>query len=266
MVLLESDIRLKISILTVCYNAAATLSDTLESVASQTYTNVEHIVVDGGSTDGTVDMLKVRDQGLTKWVSERDHGIYDAMNKGILMAAGDVVGTLNADDFYMNNHVLEDIAQVFSDSSIDACYGDLIYVSQNDVNHIVRLWKSNDYKLGLFKSGWMPAHPTFFVRKSVYERLGGFNLDYKIAADFELMFRFIEQEKIKTKYVPKILVRMRLGGTTNQSFSNIVKQNKEIFTILRHSYGDFSKFGFISKKIFNRLLQFLAAYKIRFIG
>jgi glycosyltransferase involved in cell wall biosynthesis len=188
------------------------------------------------------------------------------MNKGILMATGDVVGTLNADDFYMNNHVLEDIAQVFSDASVEACYGDLVYVSQNDVNHIVRLWKSNDYKLGLFKAGWMPAHPTFFVRKSVYERLGGFNLNYKIAADFELMFRFIEQEKIKTKYVPKILVRMRLGGTTNQSFSNIVKQNKEIFTILKHSYGDFSKFIFISKKLFNRLLQFLAAYKIRFIG
>jgi len=256
---------MKISILTVCYNSAATLGDTLESVASQTYPNVEHIVVDGGSTDGTVDMLKARDQGRTKWVSEHDDGIYDAMNKGIFMATGDVVGTLNADDFYMSNHVLEDIAQVFLDTSIDACYGDLVYVSQNDVNHIVRLWKSNDYKSGLFKSGWMPAHPTFFVRKNVYERLGGFNLNYKIAADFELMFRFIEQEKIKTKYVPKILVRMRLGGTTNQSFSNIIKQNKEIFTILKHSYGYFSKSDFIFRKLFNRFLQFLGAYKLRLI-
>ncbi len=256
---------MKISIITVCFNSANTIENTIISAASQKNVEVEHIIVDGASTDGTVEIIN-KHKSISKFLSEPDKGIYDAMNKGLALVTGDIVGTLNADDFYESENVLADVAQVFLDSSVQACYGNLVYVSQNDVNHIVRLWKSNDYVPGLFKAGWMPAHPTFFVRKSVYERLGGFNLNYKIAADFELMFRFIEQENITTKYVPKILVRMRLGGTTNQSFSNIVKQNKEIFTILKHSYGDFSKFSFISKKLFNRLLQFLAAYKIRFIG
>jgi glycosyltransferase involved in cell wall biosynthesis len=178
------------------------------------------------------------------------------MNKGIALATGDVVGTLNADDFYMNDHVLEEVAQVFSDASIEACYGNLVYVNQNDVNQVVRFWKSNDYKPGLFKSGWMPAHPTFFVRKSVYERLGNFSLDYKIAADFELLFRFIEQKSIRTKYIPKVLVKMRLGGTTNKNLSNVMAQNKEIIAILRKHYIDFSIIRFFFKKLINRFFQF----------
>jgi len=145
-------------------------------------------------------------------VSEPDKGIYDAMNKGISLMTGDIVGTLNADDFYSSDFVLSEVEKVFMDPSIEACYGDLVYVKQDDALKGVRYWKSGEYEDGLFRSGWMPAHPTFFVRKSVYERFGKFSLDYKIAADFELLFRFIEQKKIKIKYIPKVLVKMRMGG------------------------------------------------------
>lgn len=247
---------MKISIITVCYNSEKTIEDTLRSVANQKNVNVEHVLIDGASTDETVDIIK-QHSSVTTFVSEPDRGIYDAMNKGIALAIGDVVGTLNADDFYMHDHVLEDVAQVFLDPTIEACYGDLVYVRQDNVDQVVRFWKSIDYKSGLFKSGWMPAHPTFFVRKSVYERLGSFNLDYKIAADFELLFRLLEQNKIKTQYVPKVLVKMRLGGTTNKNFSNILKQNNEIITILRKHYVDFSVVKFVVRKLFNRFLQFI---------
>ncbi|HYN53142.1 MAG TPA: glycosyltransferase family 2 protein [Methylotenera sp.] len=246
-----------ISIITVVFNGAETIRDTIESVLKQSYGNIEYIIVDGGSSDATVDILRQYDHVVDCWISEKDKGIYDAMNKGIALARGDVIGTLNADDFYIYDHVLENVAQVFLDPAIDACYGDLLYVNQNNVEKTVRFWKSNDYELGLFKSGWMPAHPTFFVRKSVYDRLGGFNLNYKIAADFELLFRFIEQNKIRTQYLPKVLVKMRLGGTTNQSWSNILKQNKEMITILRKHHADFSLVKFVFKKILNRLFQFV---------
>ena len=249
-------LNLKISIITVWYNSEKTIEDTLRSVSNQKNVSVEHVLIDGASTDKTVDLIKEY-SSITTFVSEPDRGIYDAMNKGIAFATGDVVGTLNADDFYINSHVLEDVAQVFSDPTIDACYGDLLYVSQNNVDQIVRFWKSNDYKSDLFKSGWMPAHPTFFARKNVYERLGNFNLEYKLAADFELLFRFIEQNKIKTQYLPQVLVKMRLGGATNKSMTNILKQNKEIFTILRKHYIDFSMVKFFYRKLLNRFLQFI---------
>jgi glycosyltransferase involved in cell wall biosynthesis len=254
---------LKISIITVCYNSAKTIEDTIKSVANQKNVNVEHLLIDGASTDETVKVIR-QYTSVTTLVSEPDHGIYDAMNKGIALANGDIIGTLNADDFYMNNHVLEDVAQVFLDPTIDACYGDLLYINQKNVEKTVRFWKSNSYESGLFKSGWMPAHPTFFVRKCVYDQFGSFDLNYKIAADFELLFRLIEQNKIKTQYLPKVLVKMRLGGTTNKNWSNILKQNKEILTILSKYYTDFSVVKFASRKILNRLSQFVMRPKIRF--
>jgi len=179
------------------------------------------------------------------------------MNKGISLMTGDIVGTLNADDFYSSDFVLSEVEKVFMDPSIEACYGDLVYVKQDDALKGVRYWKSGEYEDGLFRSGWMPAHPTFFVRKSVYERFGKFSLDYKIAADFELLFRFIEQKKIKIKYIPKVLVKMRMGGTTNKNLSNVITQNQEIIKILKDYYSDFSLVGFISRKLANRALQYI---------
>lgn len=248
---------MKISIVTVCFNSSTTIKDTIISIASQKDVELEHIIIDGFSTDGTVEIINKHKDDLSKFVSEPDEGIYHAMNKGLALAMGDVIGTLNADDCYASENVLKEVAQIFMDSSIDACFGDLVYVNQENTNKIVRYWKSRDYIPGLFKAGWMPAHPTFFVRKNVYERLGGFDLNYKIAADFELLFRLIEQNKIKTKYLPKVLVKMRLGGTTNKNLSNILRQNKEIISILNKYYADFSVLKFVFRKLFNRFFQFI---------
>lgn len=246
---------MKISIITVCYNSEKTIKDTLNSVSTQKNVSVEHILIDGASTDDTIKIIKLHDS-VTKLISEPDKGIYDAMNKGIALVTGDIVGTLNADDFYLHESVLEEVSRIFLDPNIDACYGDLVYVSQKDTNKIVRYWKSRDYASGLFKSGWMPAHPTFFVRKGVYERLGDFDLNYKIAADFELLFRFIEQHKIRTRYLPKVLVKMRLGGTTNKSLANIYKQNREILRVLKCNYSRFSISNFLLSKAISRFTQF----------
>jgi glycosyltransferase involved in cell wall biosynthesis len=246
---------LKISIITVCFNSSDTIENTINSVADQKCSDIEYIIIDGLSTDGTVDIIK-KHKSVSKFVSEKDNGIYDAMNKGIKLATGDIVGTLNADDFYANEHVLDEVSKIFKDPTIEACFADLVYVDQQDTNKIVRYWKSREYFPELFKSGWMPAHPTFFVRKSVYQRLGGFDLNYKIAADFELLFRFIEKNKIKTKYLAKTIVKMRMGGTTNKSLNNILSQNREIISILTSHYADFSVVRFIVTKLLDRFLQF----------
>lgn len=228
----------------------------MSSVSNQKNVEVEHVIVDGASRDNTLQIIK-NYHTVSQFISEPDKGIYDAMNKGIALATGEIIGTLNADDYYYDENVLNEVEKVFLDPSIEACYGDLVYIKQDDIKQTVRFWKSRDYKDGLFKSGWMPAHPTFFVRKNVYERLGGFKLDYKIAADFELLFRFIEQNKIKTKYIPKVMVKMRLGGTTNKSFKNILIQNREIVNTLRSYYPDFSILKFILNKLIDRAIQFI---------
>lgn len=247
---------MKFSIITVCYNSAETIASTLDSIAKQSHADIEHIIIDGVSKDDTLNIIDRHKSKNTIITSEPDKGIYDAMNKGIKLASGDVVGTLNADDFYVNNQVISHIAEVFEDATVEACYADLVYVSQENTDKVVRYWKSQSYQDGLFKSGWMPAHPTFFVRKSVYDRLGYFNLDCKIAADFELLFRFIEQHQIKTVYIPKVMVKMRTGGTTNKNIKNILAQNKEIITTLKGFYPDFSLIGFIANKLINRFAQF----------
>lgn len=248
---------MKISIITVCYNSAATIESTIKSVTSQDYPNIEYIIVDGGSTDGTLDIIN-RYTSVSILVSEPDHGIYDAMNKGIGLATGDVIGTLNADDFYIDNSVVSGIAQAFEDTSVEACFADLVYVSQDNTDKVVRYWKSQNYKAGLFKQGWMPAHPTFFTRRNVYEKFGVFDLSFKIAADFELLFRFIEKNKIRTLYLPRVIIRMRLGGTTNKSLKNILIQNNEIIRVLRAHYKNFSQTQFWVSKFLNRIIQFIS--------
>jgi glycosyltransferase involved in cell wall biosynthesis len=245
---------MKVSVITVSYNNATTIQDTITSIASQDFLNVEHIVVDGGSTDGTVDILSAA-PSVTKFISEPDHGIYDAMNKGIAMTTGDIVGTLNADDFYIDNHVLSKIASVFSDSSIDACYADLIYVEAEDTNQIVRYWQSRPYQPGLFRKGWMPAHPTFFVRRHLYDELGNFDLEFKIQSDFELTMRFLEIFRIKSVYLPNILVKMRIGGVSNNSVKTIIKGNIEAYLACKKNHLAITPL-FNLQKIGSRLPQF----------
>ena len=214
-----------ISIITATFNAVSTLSECLSSVAKQVFANVEHIVVDGRSTDRTVDILR-KYPHVSLIVSEPDNGIYDAMNKGINLSTGEVVGILNADDFYASTNVLEEVEQVFQNSEIDACYGDLLYVSETDPGKVVRSWKSGNFSVEKFYWGWMPPHPTFFVRRSIYERFGGFNLELGSAADYELMLRFLVRHKIKAAYIPEVLVKMRTGGVSNASLRNRVLANR----------------------------------------
>lgn len=240
-----------------CFNSAATISQTIASVASQSHPDIEHIVIDGQSTDSTMQIV-LCSPSIAKYVSEPDAGIYDAMNKGIQLCTGDVIGILNADDFYADNQVLKKIADTFKDAEIDACYGDLLYVDQFDTAKTVRYWRSVPYLPGKFKMGWMPAHPTFFVRRALYERYDRFDLSYRLAADFELLFRFIEKHRVRTKYLPEILVKMRMGGATNKSICNVIKQNKEILRALKDYYGTASVFRFAVTKLFNKLGQYIS--------
>lgn len=245
---------MKISVITVCYNSAKTIQDTLTSIANQDYADIEHIVVDGASEDDTIAIVKSAPR-VSKWISEADNGIYDAMNKGIAMATGDIVGTLNADDFYFDNSVLSQVAAVFSDPSVDACYADLIYVDAKKLQRIVRYWQSKAYNVGLFKKGWMPAHPTFFVRRHLYDELGNFDLEFKLQSDFELTMRFMEIYRVNSVYIPKILVKMRTGGVSNNSFKNILKGNIEAYRACKKNHLSITPL-FTIRKILSRLPQF----------
>lgn len=247
---------MKISIITVCYNSENTIGDTITSIASQKYTGCEHIIVDGASRDGTVDII-INASSITKFISEPDNGIYDAMNKGISLTSGEVIGILNSDDFYADDTILTQVAEVFKDASIQACYADLVYVGQEDTSRVIRYWKSRDFKPGLFKRGWMPAHPTFFVRKEVYEQFGKFDLQYPRQADFELTMRFLEINQIKSRYIPKIWVKMRIGGTSNNSIKGLIKGNLEACRACKKHQLNVGPF-FIIKKILSRIPQFFS--------
>lgn len=245
---------MKISIVTVCYNSASTIEDALMSVIHQDFNNVEHIVIDGNSTDNTVPILNSY-RHISTLISEPDHGIYDAMNKGIALATGDVVGFLNADDFYADNTVLSQVAESFQDTKLDACFADLVYVDKKDSTKVVRYWKSCSFISGLFKRGWMPAHPTFFVRRRVYERLGLFDLRFPRQADFELTMRFLEVHKIRSVYIPEVWVRMRMGGASNNSIRGVIKGNLEAYRACKLHGLDVGPL-FILRKVLSRLPQF----------
>ena len=249
---------MKVSIITVTFNSVSVINDCLESISSQEYNNIQHIVIDGASTDGTLSILKSKHSQINTLISKPDNGIYDAMNKGIRIATGDIIGFLNSDDFYANNKVISKVVSEFErDSLLDACYSDLIYTKKNDTSQNVRYWKSNKFTVGLFSKGWCPPHPTFFVRRSVYERLGIFDLNYQIASDVDLMMRFLEIHKIKSKYIPEVWVKMRMGGTTNKNLKNIWLQNKEIIHSFNKNNLSVNLLKFLVFKIISRALQFL---------
>jgi len=246
---------MKITIITVCYNSAKTIAHTLRSVREQTHADIEHIVIDGGSKDETLEIVAKEGAHITKIISEKDGGIYDAMNKGLAMAVGDVVGFLNSDDEFEGRGVVSKIANEMENSMIDACYGDLVYVASDDTSRIVRYWKSRCYESGLCARGWMPAHPTFYARRNIYLRHGGFDLDFKLQADFEMALRLLDIAKIRTAYLPEILVRMRMGGTSNSSIKNIIKGNIEAGRACR-KHGFTGGLGFVTGKIISRIPQF----------
>lgn len=247
---------MKISIITVCFNSASTIEETILSVAAQKYADKEHLVIDGASTDGTVAIVR-RHSNIAHWVSEADRGIYDAMNKGIAMASGEIVGTLNADDVYADDTVLSQVAEVFADPAVEACYADLVYVDKHHPDRVVRYWKSCPYKAGLFERGWMPAHPTFFVRRRVHEQFGTFDLNFPRQADFELTMRFLAVHGIKSVYIPRIWVKMRAGGISNNSVRGMIKGNLEAWRACRKNKLDVGPF-FMVTKIMSRVPQWFA--------
>ena len=218
-----------ITIITVVYNNANTILDALQSVSVQHATPIEHIVIDGGSTDGTLEIIKNFTNPPTMLVSEPDEGIYDAMNKGVQLATGDIVGFLNSDDVYFDERVLNRVQAAFdSDETVQIVYGDLVYVRKHDLAYVVRTWNSKPYDKFFFDRGNVPPHPAFFVKRDALIETGGFDLRYRLAADYELMLRLLKIEQRPSLHLAQTMVKMRLGGKTNQSFVNIMAGNKEI--------------------------------------
>lgn len=218
-----------VSIITVVRNGASTIEGAIESVLNQVYPNIEYIVIDGASTDDTLTAINKYKDKIAHIVSEPDKGIYDAMNKGICLAKGDVVGILNADDFYTDNRVIADVVEIMSLTNADVAWSNLEYVDKNDTSRVVRRWTSSSYSPGKFKNGWMPPHPTFFARRELYQKYGMFTDKLSIAADYELMLRFIERYHVRTCYIPRVMVKMRTGGASNRNLKNIIRANIESY-------------------------------------
>ena len=216
---------MKISIITVVYNNKKTIQDTIKSVLSQDYKNIEYIIIDGGSTDGTLDIINKYKKRIRKIISEKDHGIYDAMNKGIKLATGSIIGILNSDDIYFDNTIISNVINISKKKPIDCLYGDLIYISKTKPNKIIRNWESSRFIKNSFLKGFHPPHPTFFVKKELFTKYGLYDTNFKISADFELMLRFLEKYNITSYYLPKTIIKMRTGGISNNNIFNIIMGN-----------------------------------------
>ena len=225
----------KISVITAVYNNKKFILEALKSFSKQTYHHKEQIIIDGGSTDGTLELIK---KNLTKemlLISEKDRGIYDALNKGIKYASGDIVGFLHSDDLFATKEALSLVAQEFSEKKIEACYSDLVYIAQKDPKKTLRYWKSSAFSLNKIKKGWMPPHPTFYMKKNSYQKMNGFQIKYKIAADYDACLRYLWKYKINCSYIPQVLIKMRTGGASNRSIKNIIQKSKEDYQIIKEN-------------------------------
>ena len=250
---------MKISIITICYNSASTIRDTFESILMQTYSEIEYVVIDGNSEDGTISLIQeyeAKFNGRMRWISEPDDGIYDAMNKGILLSSGELIGILNSGDIYYDKNVLRDIVFKIKKSSADTLYGDIEFVKSNDINVVLRKWISSPFMQGSFKRGWHPPHPCFFVKKKCYERFGIFDTSFEVSADFELMLRFLEKHKASTIYYNRLMVKMRLGGESTGSIGKIVIGNLGILKAFRKNEIEVS-FLYPIYRLAPKLLQFI---------
>jgi len=244
----------KISIITATFNSSTSIKDTLESVNAQTYPNIEHIIVDGGSFDNTLDIVKDYGNKIATIISEPDKGIYDAMNKGIMAATGDIIGILNSDDFFTSTDVISTIVKKFEESSIDALYGDVHFVNPDNLKKTVRYYSSAIFRPSLFRFGFMPAHPSFYMKKSCYEKFGLYSLDYKIASDYDLLIRYLYLHKIKYKYIKKDFVTMRTGGISTENVNSRIILNKEIIKACRQ-YGIYTNMLLLSLKYLYKIFE-----------
>jgi len=249
-----------ISLVTACYNSAATLPDTLCSIRSQQGCSFEYIVIDGGSFDGTLGLIEAEKVApgtrLVTWISESDQGIYDALNKGISLARGEVLGFLHADDVFAHPQVLSQVSACFDDPSVVVCYGDLEYVWRDAPNRVMRHWQAGQFMQARLRRGWMPPHPTLYVRRSWYEAHGGFDTSYRISADYDLILRlFSDLSDFQVAYIPEVLVRMRAGGASNRSLRNVLRKSVEDFRALKSN--GVGGLGALAWKNFSKLGQFL---------
>ena len=237
---------MKISIITVVWNNKETIQDAVNSVLNQTYKNIEYIIIDGASTDGTIEIIQSYGDKISKFISEPDGGLYDAMNKGIELSNGDIVGMLNSDDFYIDEFVIENVIKEFEAKDVDSVYADLVYVNPGNLDKVVRFYDSSYFSPGKFAYGWMPAHPTFFVKKEIYERYGVFRTDLKIGADFDILVRFLYIYNISFSYMREVLVKMRTGGVST-SFNSIWINNIEQLRVCRDHNIDTNIFKILLK-------------------
>ena len=245
---------MKISIITATYNSSAYIADCVKSVHDQTYHDIEHIIVDGASKDNTLEIVNGIPNRVGKIISEPDKGIYDAMNKGIHTATGDVIGILNSDDFFTSNDVIQTVVDTFKNNDIDALYGDVHFVSPDNLSKSVRYYSSSVFKPSLFRFGFMPAHPSFYMKKECYDKYGLYALDYKIASDYDLLIRYLYKEKIKYKYIKKDFVTMRTGGVSTENFNSRVTLNKEIVRACR-KYGIYTNLFMMSLKYLYKIFE-----------
>lgn len=252
---------MKISIITVSFNSESTIRHTIESVLNQNYNNIEYIIIDGGSNDQTISIIKEYENRINKFVSEKDEGIYDAFNKGISFATGDVIGIINSDDIYFSNDIISKIANKFKNHTIDSLYGDLVYINKVESNDYVRYWKSSNFTNNSFISGFHPPHPTFFVKKSVYEKHGNFDTTIKISSDFDLMLRFLEVYKISTLYLNEPLVKMLIGGESGKNFKNIYIGNQAIFKSFQKYNIKINPVIYFIKRFAFKISQHLVKFK-----
>lgn len=246
---------MRISIITATYNSEKTLLDTLLSLEKQTYPDIEYIVVDGASNDNTIKLIKSNCTKVSKIICEPDKGIYDALNKGIQAASGDVIGFLHSDDLLAYDDAIADIAKTFEITGCDAIYGDLEYVAQNDTTKRIRLWKSGSFSRFKMKVGWMPPHPSFYMKRKCYRQFGCFSLDYRISADYDSLLRYILKQRISIAYLPKVLVKMRVGGISNRSVSSMVKKSMEDIRVMNQN-GIIWPIALVYKNI-SKLPQFI---------
>ena len=245
---------MKISIITAVFNRADTIGDALSSVQSQKHEDVEHLIQDGGSTDGTLEILESHTNPQITLVSANDDGIYDAINRGMARASGDVVGLMHSDDLYANDRILEKVAAAFEDPDIDCVYGDLQYVSVRDTSRVIRHWRSGEYARDLIKRGWMPPHPTFYIRRSLLETLGNYDTSFQIAADYDAILRWLWTARLRPAYIPEVMVKMRVGGASNRSIDRIVQKSREDLRALKRN--GVGSVGTLALKNLRKLEQF----------
>lgn len=250
---------MRVSLITVTFNSERHLASCIESVIHQDYPNIEYIVVDGSSSDQTLSIIRSFGAAVDKWITEKDRGMYDAINKGMQMATGDIIGILNSDDMLASPHIISQIVHCFETYSIDSLYGDLVYVDEADTSKVFRSWKGAPYQRSAFHWGWMPAHPTFYVRREIVDQLGGYKNHFFTAADFEFMTRYLYKHRISSYYLPELIVKMRKGGLSNRSLTRRLRANRRDYLALKQNGVPFPLFASLIKPI-RKLPQFVGLF------